>query len=330
MIPQVNLFESSPPQLVFQRSFDDLETLAADLGWNQEFRQLEPGDLDAQLTTLGNEACLATRVRFNRSFHQVGSPPEGFWTVGLPDSNVEVVRIKGIDLKPAPLVNFNCAGGLDMVSHGPFEGVMFSFPPSLLKATAKLLRMDLDLESRFSEAGYWSFQESEVVQIRELIDSVFNFADGEAEADFLREHQEAFDFEFAALILQIIAESTEHQEESVSSRQQVLDRALKALRNDESRNMTVAQLCTKSFASLSTLNRAFMDEFGVSPKVYMRAHRLAGAQRALINASPGDKITDIGNDWGFWHMGMFASDYKKQFGELPSATLQRAWARNSK
>jgi hypothetical protein len=33
---------------------------------------------------------------------------------------------------------------------------------------------------------------------------------------------------------------------------------------------------------------------------------------------------DVANRWGFWHMGQFAADYKRQFGELPSATLKRA------
>ncbi|MCK5375915.1 MAG: helix-turn-helix domain-containing protein, partial [Acidobacteria bacterium] len=33
-------------------------------------------------------------------------------------------------------------------------------------------------------------------------------------------------------------------------------------------------------------------------------------------------VTDVANNWGFWHMGQFAADYRKMFGELPSQTLQ--------
>ena len=35
---------------------------------------------------------------------------------------------------------------------------------------------------------------------------------------------------------------------------------------------------------------------------------------------------DIAAACGFWHMSKFAADYRRNFGELPSATLRRAAA----
>jgi AraC family ethanolamine operon transcriptional activator len=35
------------------------------------------------------------------------------------------------------------------------------------------------------------------------------------------------------------------------------------------------------------------------------------------------RITGIANSWDGWHMGQFAKDYRRQFGELPSETLRR-------
>ena len=46
-------------------------------------------------------------------------------------------------------------------------------------------------------------------------------------------------------------------------------------------------------------------------------------RRDLRACSQGETITDIAKRWGFWHMGQFAADYKKQFGELPSETVKR-------
>ncbi|MFV2073945.1 MAG: helix-turn-helix domain-containing protein, partial [Thermoanaerobaculales bacterium] len=48
------------------------------------------------------------------------------------------------------------------------------------------------------------------------------------------------------------------------------------------------------------------------------------ARRALRSATQPTLVTDVANSWGFWHMGQFAADYRRQFGELPSETLRRA------
>jgi len=68
-----------------------------------------------------------------------------------------------------------------------------------------------------------------------------------------------------------------------------------------------------------------MERFGVPPKAYLHAIRLNGARRELWHADPQkDKIADVVNHWGFWHMGKFARDYRRHFDELPSHTLKKS------
>lgn len=64
---------------------------------------------------------------------------------------------------------------------------------------------------------------------------------------------------------------------------------------------------------------------GTTPVAYLRAIRLNGVRRELLNAAQaGGGVYDIAVRWGFWHFSQFSMDYKRQFGELPSRTLQRA------
>jgi transcriptional regulator GlxA family with amidase domain len=88
--------------------------------------------------------------------------------------------------------------------------------------------------------------------------------------------------------------------------------------------VSVRELCAATGVAFRTLSRAFRERFDVSPKTYLKQARLTGVRSDLIEGSASTKIADVANDWGFWHMGQFARDYRKFFGELPSETLRRS------
>ena len=70
-----------------------------------------------------------------------------------------------------------------------------------------------------------------------------------------------------------------------------------------------------------SLQYAFKSYLGVSPMAYVKLARL----KSVFNESSGNPqlpIVDVANKHGFWHMGQFAAEYKKWFGELPSQSLR--------
>lgn len=88
------------------------------------------------------------------------------------------------------------------------------------------------------------------------------------------------------------------------------------------RPVTVRELCEVSGVSWRTLDYAFKDRFGVSPKKYLTVLRLNSAHQDLLASRPGEsKVGRVSARWGFWHMSRFARDYRLLFGELPSETL---------
>jgi AraC family ethanolamine operon transcriptional activator len=87
--------------------------------------------------------------------------------------------------------------------------------------------------------------------------------------------------------------------------------------------ITVQSLCEAAEVSERTLQYMFRERFDVTPKQFVMSHRLNSVRRELRRFGSSVKISDIANRWGFWHMGQFAKDYKRQFGELPSGTLNR-------
>jgi transcriptional regulator GlxA family with amidase domain len=88
----------------------------------------------------------------------------------------------------------------------------------------------------------------------------------------------------------------------------------------------VSELSQAVSVSESTLNRLFHAKFGVSPKSYIIKLRLNAVYQDLNQSSPEKiKIYVAANKWGFWHMGQFAADYRKLFGELPMETLNKSY-----
>lgn len=76
-----------------------------------------------------------------------------------------------------------------------------------------------------------------------------------------------------------------------------------------------------------TLLRAFRETYGVPPKQYLMGRALHGVRRVLRAGAPLDHtVADVLTRHGIWEFGRFAARYRRQFGELPSATLRRARA----
>lgn len=88
--------------------------------------------------------------------------------------------------------------------------------------------------------------------------------------------------------------------------------------------LTLTDLCKALGTSARSLCYGFHEMFGMSPMSYLKILRLQSVHRALKLAEPSHKtVTEIASQFGFYHLGYFAHDYKKMFGELPSATLKR-------
>jgi len=104
-------------------------------------------------------------------------------------------------------------------------------------------------------------------------------------------------------------------------RWRVVRRAEEYLKGHSDASVRIDDLCVAACTSLSRLERAFREVFGVSPHRLLTLRRLASVRRELLRADAGASVTDVATRWGFFHLGRFSQDYRLMYGERPSQTL---------
>jgi AraC family ethanolamine operon transcriptional activator len=109
---------------------------------------------------------------------------------------------------------------------------------------------------------------------------------------------------------------------SPGERWRVVRRAEAFLEESAEPSVRIDELCVAACTSLSRLERAFRETFGLSPRRYLMLRRLAAVRRELLRGDPQASITDVATRWGFFHLGRFSQEYREHFAELPSQTLR--------
>lgn len=114
------------------------------------------------------------------------------------------------------------------------------------------------------------------------------------------------------------------QQRSLRSHWRLVRKARDFVMSQPDEALVVADLCRHLNLSRRTLQNIFQNTLGLCPLAYLKSMRLNAVQRELLSPdSRHHTVQDIAAAWGFWHMSQFATDYKRLFGERPSATLLR-------
>ena len=88
--------------------------------------------------------------------------------------------------------------------------------------------------------------------------------------------------------------------------------------------VSAADLCKAAGVGPTALHHAFKDVYGLSPLAYFRKRRLMQAREALVSATPErSAVKRAALSAGLHELGRFSVEYRRLFGERPSATLGR-------
>ena len=290
--------------------------------WDLNLQQMDAGEFQGRILQFGIDNVHISEARFGRTLKQSGAPPAGMRTIAVPGSEGVEWQWRGARVDGQSLMIFPRGAELDATSDASFHVFTCSFPESLLANVAESLSIDgLELPLGGKEVVTTSTVQIATLRrlLRELCDRLTDNGDALGDAGFV----DSVTWDLPAMLLTATQTSRSCKVRlSAVKRARIVRRAENYIEQRADEPLTVAEVCQVVNASLRTLQYAFAEKYGISPKAYIRAIRLNKVRKELRACDPSQfKVSDVANRWGFWHMGQFAADYRRHFGELPSKTL---------
>lgn len=318
--------EMPPPQqeLIHRHHFSDFDVFTHALAkWQLEFNQLDHGKFSGNLEQLRTKHVIIERAQLNRKIEQKGVAPPNCRTFAIPNLNHTPYNWRGKHIASNKLISFASEIEMHSVSAPGFDLFAASISNETLTNAAKMLGYESH-ESILEREHVVNLQKKHLHSLRHFLTSIFQTPSAPARSRKAITHE--LESDLPILLLKIFtSEDKKQPAPSLLSRRRALSLARDVIENAEEPITSVYELCQLSGMGERNLRYAFMDEYGIPPKAYLHVRRLNTARRILRNAPTALCIADVANQQGFWHMGQFAADYRKMFGELPSETLKACY-----
>ncbi len=297
--------------------------------WNPIYQQLGRGSFEGKLTQLVGERFSLLHLTHNRQVIQKGAIPLDLRTIAIPADPEQQFLWRRKEVTGDQLCLFPKDQELDGVAQPGFHVFTLSFTEDILEETIERLELPSS-QNLFAGIEVLTPDPTSLHFLRQWLqrffrDVVQNSSYGNRFSP-LEPLVEAVEHELPGHLLKCLAfqQAVAPPSPSPRLRHKAMIRVEEYLKAFPAYPHTVRELCRVAEASERTLEYAFYERYGVSPKAYLQALRLNGVRKALRVADPeADSIVSIARQWGFWHMSQFAKEYHRLFGERPSETLTK-------
>lgn len=314
-----------PDHYSFIRQYDDFEELTATLhGYGIDLQQLDSGRFTATTQQVVSGAVLLSHFTATRHLEVRGKAPANLITFGIPAEGCRPI-VWGEQLGDNnTILVYRNGTELEIVSQPFSRAIDLSVPEDTLNQQCQTLGLP-ELDAIIGDNEMLTCTPKGMHALRSALYRVCRALSGDpARIDTIGIQQE-IELELPQLLLNALCSAKAQPGRSTPERKQrALKKAVDYIKTFSNSPITLNELCQETQVSARTLQSAFLDHFGLSPKAYLRVQRLNNVHKELFTASPaGTKVADVASRRGFWHMGQFAADYKRLFRELPSYTLKK-------
>lgn len=311
------------PFLIKNKFSDFDEFTQAIQAWDLDFRQIGAGPSNVDMLQASCAKSLLSNTKLNGHFDQLGAAPPESWTFVLFAEQSSPFVWREQEISNNTILVCQPGSEIDCVSRPGCEVFTISYPEEFLNEIITKLGLP-ELKNLVKSSDNIMCNLPELSEARSQLYQMVNLINKRSSQIDNSSFIKKLDTELSEQILLTVAKAQPPKRISVNLRHQAI-KLIKEYLNEFPHNpVTVSSLCSIAGVSERTLQYAFQEHYGVSPKTFLRNFRLNGVRRELKKCHYSTtKVNDVASLWGFWHMGQFAADYRKLFGELPFDTLQR-------
>lgn len=316
----VNTFKVFEPGLLYEAAFDCFESMAAGAdSWNQRYRQPVKGCFKGKTAIVHTEHLQLAITLFAPGIHVLGQVTGGCYTFGFSLGKTDSVYCQARSIEENMVFVGRLGQEMDFRAYHDCELLVLCVSDTLLRRFFIERGITIDPASLPDHLVIDSSRKRNQIAIT----WTYWHKAARRNPDMLKRPEVARDFEYS--VLEALAEvlpSDMQSEYKHVRRVHVARQAEAMLREQETRQLRIAEICSCLGVSERTLRQGFHECFGVSPKRYQRLLKLNTVYRELrIKNGPGVSVSDVAYNLGFTGLGRMSVDYRELFGESPSQTM---------
>ncbi len=306
-------------------NFTNFEVFSSVLkGYDLDLHQIDRGQFNGSLQQIQYGPVFINRISATRRFEVSGSPPPGLRTFGIPGENCLPFTWRNKISNGNSIQIYKPDTELEMITHPFFEAIDVSITEDAFNVL--LQQWDLPALDKLIAKREMVICNPEIMPLlRKTLQTICITVDNNPEQlNHNTDLQELIKVEIPYLLSQALMEAeTQDIRTMPAKRSYALKTAIDYIQATPHDKISLNAFCAENNINKRTLQRAFLEHYGITAKSYAKAHRLNHAFK-ILSASDADatRISDIASSFGFWHMSQFATDYRRHFGELPSETLK--------
>ncbi|HEY2784524.1 MAG TPA: helix-turn-helix domain-containing protein [Fimbriiglobus sp.] len=313
----------------FSKLLTDFDQLAGYFAkWDGRFEQLSAGRFAGRLSLVRGRTVRLSSVDCNQVILARGRDDAGLFKLYTVTPANAGGLWQGRRLAPGQLVVHGPEADTDHITGRRINSVGFTVPAGEMEAAARSL-----LGGEFKKLPHsWAALTPSpdlYAEVSARFQAMLNMA--LADPTILTSTEGALLEQecIRAVVRSVVPVDSSRPDTPPHRRTAVAHRAEELMRAHLYHPVGVVDLCAKIGVSDRTLRLAFRERFGIGPMTYYRRVRLSAARTALkTDSSTG--VAEVARQFGFHHVGNFAADFRRLFGERPSETHASAMSSCSK